>query len=59
MLGFPYRLMGPGDCSAEDILKNARTILMWTKILGSDVQKLSLEEKEKDIFTVILNQKLC
>lgn len=59
MLGFPYRLMGPGDCSAEGILKNDRTILMWTKVLGTHIQKLSLEEKQKYIFAVITNEKLC
>lgn len=38
--------MGPGDCSAETIPKNNRTILMWTKILGADIQKLPSEEKK-------------
>lgn len=59
MLGFPYRVMGPGGCSAEGILKNDRIILMWTKILGAGIQKLSLEEKNLDIFTVIVSQNLC
>lgn len=45
MLGFPYRLKGPGGCSAEGILGNARTILMWTKILGAGIQNLFFRRK--------------